>query len=138
MINTRVYVSVLIRNNEDKFLILKRSATTRFAPNQWEFVNGTIELDETAEETAIREIREETGLSLAVTQLKPSSVHEVFDVDGRWIVIPYRAETTGEVIISEEHQTFRWVTEDELVATLNVGDDYQKLLKADKTIGSID
>ena len=130
MSNTRVYTSVIVRNAHGEFLIVQRVKNARFAPDQWEFINGTIEPHETAEATAVREVFEETGLQLEPEQLVPAPVHELIDTDGRWIVIPFRVEASGDVRISEEHQAYKWVTEEEVLATTYVGDDYRLLLKA--------
>ena len=46
----------------DRILILKRSDKVRTHRNKWAGVSGYIESGETAEETAMKEIREETGL----------------------------------------------------------------------------
>lgn len=132
MSDTRVYVSVIIRNNQGELLIIQRVKDSRFAPSQWEFVNGTIEPGETAEETAVREVLEETGLQLKPEQLIPAPTHELIDTDGRWIVVPFRAETSGNVVISEEHQTYKWITAEDVLITPYVGDDYKKLLELEK------
>ena len=47
---------------KDKFLIGKRTATKKFAPNKWEFISGFVDSPESVEEIILRELREETGL----------------------------------------------------------------------------
>ena len=134
MSSTRVYASVIVRNSDDKILILQRVEDARFAPGQWEFVNGTIEPHETAEETAVRELREETGLHIGQDRLVPAPVHELIDSDGRWIVIPFYAKISGEVRISKEHQNYKWETREEVLKTPFVGDDYRELLKLENKL----
>lgn len=120
----RVYVSVIIQNSEKQFLILKRAETARFAPGQWEFVNGTIDGKETAEETAIRELKEETGILTDKNDLKAWPIHELDDSDGHWVVIPFHVLSDREVKLSTEHTNYKWVTEEKLKAIPYVGEDF--------------
>lgn len=54
-----------IENNRGELLLQKRSADSE----HWGFPGGIVELGESAAETAIREIQEETGLVTSVTEL---------------------------------------------------------------------
>lgn len=127
MSETRVYVSVIITNEASQYLILQRGADSRFAAGQWEFVNGSLESQETAEATAVREVSEETGLMISETDLQALPPCELTDSDGRWVVISFRAHVLdSDVRISGEHQAYRWVTEEELRHTPNAGEDYTK------------
>src|ERR1035441_4496861 len=49
-----------IENNELQFLLLKRSAH-KIYPGLWQMVSGHIKKGETAVQTALRELQEETG-----------------------------------------------------------------------------
>jgi 8-oxo-dGTP pyrophosphatase MutT (NUDIX family) len=110
---TRVFVCAVIRNNEGKFLLLKRANDSHFAPGEWEFLSGTIDSNETAEECIKREVNEETGLIVNVLEAKP--VFEITDKDGRWVVIPYEAKVDlSDVKISDEHSEFAWMHRNEI------------------------
>lgn len=54
-----------VEDEEGKVLLQKRSA----AGDVWGFPGGAMELGESAEQTAVREIREETGLDVRVDSL---------------------------------------------------------------------
>ena len=54
-----------IRNDEGKILLQKRAASK----NMWGFPGGALEMGESAEEAAIRKVREETGLCIHADSL---------------------------------------------------------------------
>lgn len=56
-------VHVWIRNSEGNFLLTKRSPNKGF-PNMWETTGGSALAGDTSLDAALREVREETGLSL--------------------------------------------------------------------------
>lgn len=110
-----------IENNQMKFLLLKRSPDEIY-PNIWQMVTGKIKENEKAYEAAIRELKEETGL-------KPIEVFSVPVVNSVYLsesdevclipVFACRVNENSEVIISKEHNEFRWVDEDEAIKLLN-------------------
>jgi len=60
-----VAVGVVLVNKEKKILIAKRAADKPM-PNKWEFPGGKLEIDESLQECAIREIKEELELDIAI------------------------------------------------------------------------
>ena len=126
--NTRVYVSVMITDESGKILLLKRSESSQFAPGEWEFINGSIDPGETAEQAAIREISEETGIVVEPSSLIWGDSFETTDADGRWVVIPYKVSTTSTVVsLSDEHSESQWVTLNELSGIPYVCSDYNRM-----------
>lgn len=99
------------RNNDLEFLLLKRAANEKY-PGLWQMVTGAIDKKEKAYQTALREIKEETGLTPVKLWVVPNinlfylpekdevCMVPVFAVQ----VNPYKA-----VKVSEEHSEFQWV-----------------------------
>lgn len=126
--NTRVFACAVIKDQDGKFLILKRADNSNFAPGQWEFVSGFMEEGEAAEETIVRETQEETGQKGEIVKTLPS--YELNDEDGRWVVIPYLCRLPdNDVIISDGHSDFKWVTFDELSTIKELSQDVDQLEK---------
>lgn len=73
-------VCVLIRNRKGEYLIQKRAATKKQAPNKWGMTAGHVDAGENFEEAMIREIREELGIEVALEELTPlATFKETFE-----------------------------------------------------------
>jgi len=101
---------VLFRNDSDKneFLLLN------YPQGHWDFVKGKIEQNETSHETALRETKEETG----ITNIKfVDGFEESVEYDFRFKkedihkkVIFYLAKTNEKNIkLSHEHNDYLWL-----------------------------
>lgn len=95
---------------DGRALILCRAdAKTPDGGDWWEFPGGTLQFGETPEQTLMREYHEETGLSVSPDGLLYAGSFingEKYEV----VIITYlcRCESTGDVVISEEHSDYRW------------------------------
>ncbi len=78
----QVGVGVIIRK-EGKVLFGKRQGS--HGPETWGFPGGRLEFGETIEETAIREVQEETGLSVKNIQVAPTT-NDFFKEEGKHFV----------------------------------------------------
>lgn len=114
MTETRVYTCAVIKNSEDKYLLVKRSADAKFAAGEWEFVSGSLDVEsETSEQCIAREVLEETGLG--TNSVEKLEVFEIKDNDGFWVVVPFKVQVLeGEITISDEHSDFGWLTAEEV------------------------
>ena len=57
-------VHVWIKANKHQYVISKRSMEKDYAPGLWETPGGCVQLDETPLDAAIREVKEEIGITL--------------------------------------------------------------------------
>lgn len=98
---------VIIRNENDKVLILKRSEVCGTYVHFWSFPGGSIDPGETREEAGSREIMEETTLTVDESSLQPVGVFE-----GNKITVYYflTTEFEGSVSLNEESDAYMWVT----------------------------
>jgi len=109
----RVIDAYVFRKTEEglRFLILKRSATKLYE-HLWQGVAGKIEDGETAHQTAIRELNEETGL-LPKRMFVADHISRFYESYGdRVNLVPvFGIEVDSmDVILSEEHSEYKWVT----------------------------
>ena len=97
--------------NKLRFLILKRSKT-KIYEHLWQGVAGKIEKGEAAPQTAIRELKEETGL-VPYRMFVADHVSTFYEsnFDQMNIVPVFGIEVLSmDVILSDEHCEFKWTT----------------------------
>jgi len=102
--------SIIFRKENSKILFL----LLHYPSGHWDFVKGKMEVNETTHQTAIRETKEETGITdLTFIENFEEWIEYNFQYQGELIhkkVVFFLAETrTKEVKISHEHQNYTWI-----------------------------
>lgn len=105
----KVAVHALIKNEKGEFLVIKRSPANDFLPNLYDLPGGSVEISETPECALLREIEEETGLSVEImrpvfnfTEFQNNSRHQF------WLIYECRY-LSGEIRLNpEEHSEYFW------------------------------
>jgi len=96
--------------DEERVLALRRAATKDAAPGLWECVSGRVAIDEDPLAAAEREVREETGLDVAIVP-RPVDAYTARRNESPMLVVCYRADVIGgELTISDEHDAHEWLT----------------------------
>ena len=101
---------VLFRKEDSKTLFL----LLHYPSGHWDFVKGKMEKDESTHETAIRETREETGITdITFIENFEEWIKYDFQYQGELVhkkVVFFLAETkTEEIEISNEHIGYTWM-----------------------------
>ena len=114
-------VHVWIQNADGEFLIAQRAANRPTFPLLWECVGGSVLKGETSLEGALREVKEEVGLTLAPEdgKLVFSEVRDI--VDGKpfrdimdvWL-FRYDGEITLDQATTDEVAQAKWMTREQL------------------------
>lgn len=112
-ISTNYIEAHIIREyqGEIEFLLLKR-ASYQWFPNLWQMVSGKIKEGEKAYESALREIKEETGLIPEKFWVVPNISTFYLIEDESINLVPVfvaRVNFDSEIKISSEHSEFKWV-----------------------------
>jgi type II secretory ATPase GspE/PulE/Tfp pilus assembly ATPase PilB-like protein/8-oxo-dGTP pyrophosphatase MutT (NUDIX family) len=109
-----VEVFVICHNGGDwRVLVLQRSETAS-RPGSWEIVYGKIDAGERPEHAAVRELREETALDVqALYDVTVGSfyLHATQTIQMTIIFAAFVADDS-DVILSEEHQRYEWLSVD--------------------------
>ncbi|MFI9641332.1 NUDIX domain-containing protein [Micromonospora sp. NPDC051925] len=113
-----VAVSVFVRDEQARVLLIRRTDN-----GLWSLPGGGQEIGESVAETAVRETREETGISVEVVGMvgvysDPGHVIEYSDGEVRQqFSLCFRAvPVSGTPTPSDESHEVRWVARDELAA----------------------
>ena len=97
---------------DNKFLLLRR-ASSKLEPGRWGVPAGKLEKGETSEKAAIRELLEETGISLE----RPSQIQCVGSLyirkpesDYVYHLFRVQVDQVPEVRLSDEHESYKWAS----------------------------
>ncbi|MDP4093268.1 MAG: NUDIX domain-containing protein [Bacillota bacterium] len=106
-------VKVLIKNDEDKYLLLRRSSISKYNAGKWEMPGGKIEPCENFDKALTREVAEETGLTVTMLKVAGAAQSESPDKMIAYLIME-GVSSSIEVILSPEHDSFKWLNLDEL------------------------
>jgi len=107
-------VVTCVMRRKGKLLILKRSQKVGTNKGKWAAVSGFIERGERPEETALKEVAEETGITTARLEGR-GEVLRVRDGANLWSIHPFLFEVGDEEVhLDWEHTECAWVAPDEL------------------------
>lgn len=103
---------------DNKILVLKRKEDDKDMPGVWEFPSGNADVGENLYNALIREIWEETGIKLNTNDLKIVSLQQYENEKKDYIKCSVQINFVANfkeipnVILSEEHTNYDWVTRD--------------------------
>jgi 8-oxo-dGTP pyrophosphatase MutT (NUDIX family) len=122
-------------NAKNLFLLL------HYPSGHWDFVKGKMEKNETTHETAIRETKEETGITdIVFAENFEEWIRYDFKHQGELVqkkVVFFLAETkTKEIKISHEHSGYTWMDYNLSMEKLTFGNAKTILTKAQKLLSN--
>ncbi len=121
----QVGVKALIEQ-DGKYLFLLRSKSFQPGPQKWDIPGGRIKPGEALTGALGREIQEETGLKVQqVSRLLAAQDIFVNRAAVHVVRLTYRAVAVGNVVLSEEHDDYKWMTCDEVLTEPHI-DSYLK------------
>jgi len=102
------HAAIIIKNEKNEILFVKRAMSKRTLPGAWSPPSGTVEIGEDINKTAIREAKEELGI--LVTPIKIIAKKELPEFSVRLIFV-LCAIQSGKPIIKEpdEIDRFEWI-----------------------------
>lgn len=105
-INPRPVAGIIPEREDGRLLLVRRAIEPRVGT--WVFPGGYMDVDETAEEAAIRETKEEACLEVADLSLLGVYTRPQPGV----VVIVYEARALGEAAVGHESSEVRWFAPD--------------------------
>ena len=127
---------VLFRStsNENEFLLLN------YPQGHWDFIKGKMEKNETPRETALRETKEETGISdIEFIDGFEESVEYNFrfnneNIHKKVIFFLAKTETLQTVSLSHEHNDYLWLAYNDALKKTTYGNAKNVLSKANELL----
>ena len=105
------FVVTGVVKTKGKVLILKKSPKDYNYPNKWSFCSGYVKEFEPAEDTVLREIKEETGLNAKI--VKKGKLFQKNDKSNgkHWVIMPFLCKVKSRnVNLDHENVEFRWIS----------------------------
>lgn len=100
------FSTVAVINRNKKILLLKRGPTAPWNPNNYCFPGGTVELNESLEQAASRELYEETGIVVDNNNLEKMVI--IYPSGYKKTIFVSRIDD-AEVRLNYEHTHYTWV-----------------------------
>ncbi|MBM2841112.1 MAG: dATP pyrophosphohydrolase [Bacteroidetes bacterium] len=103
-------------NNRSEYLMLRRSPGEKIYPNLWQFVSGSLHDGEKATDAALRELKEETGLTPKRFWVVPHAntfYDHSYDAVNVSPLFAAQVDPDDEPRLSAEHSAFEWLRLDD-------------------------
>lgn len=109
----------VVLDKDERLLLIKRVEGDNYMPGKWELPGGKLDAGQDISNALEREVLEETGLTIVLTD-KLSYWHSEVLSSGKYKGLPYvvlvgmAKSLGGKIRLSEEHQDYAWVTKEDL------------------------
>lgn len=133
--NRTQYSDVILINSKNEVLFTVRNKNDNFEPGKYCLPGGHIEEDEEPAAAAVRELEEETGISLKESQIKPCG--QYFDKKSH--INYFCAHYDGDPVVLDEReqQQFEWVSIDDIgdkPLLMNLRENFKNIIEIPKSI----
>jgi len=123
-----ISVYAVLRNEKGEFLLLKRSENSHSNPGKWDLPGGKLVRGEILEEAVVREVWEETGISIVSGEIAGYATFELPEkkviaviYDGGYLI--------ADVKLSHEHLEYVWSSLEDLLEMNALPDHFKEFFK---------
>ncbi len=110
----QVGVKIILKSKEDKYLVVLRLAEKYPEVGaKWEIAGGRIDPGHRLMENLKREVMEETGLGI-VGEPVLIAAQDIIRPQKHIVRLTYLGYTDGDVVLSDEHTEYKWISLQEL------------------------
>lgn len=113
----KVLATLCYVSHENRTLMLHRNKRPDdIHYGKWNGLGGKFEAGESPEECAVREIHEESGLSVKNLKLRGLLTFPLFDNKADWYAYVFTASSEGLETVDPDEGTLKWVPNDEILS----------------------
>ncbi len=116
-------ISVFVLNDRGEVLLQRRSANKKYYPNTWALCTGHVEKGESSREAAVREIKEELGISVCFSELYSFYDGKFDSSDVCFFYIKSNLADVDFVIQKEEVSEVKWFSIDKILDMIKSHDE---------------
>ena len=98
---------------EDKILLIKRTPSSKFFPDLWDFPGGTTKEGEPSIKALIRETKEETSLDIIPGNKIADFNYIEHNTEIHFQIFEIKS-FTGNITLSKDHTEFAWIKKENL------------------------
>ncbi|MCI8590452.1 MAG: NUDIX domain-containing protein [Clostridiales bacterium] len=118
----RIVVSICIIGHDGRMLIQQRQPWKGCYPNLWDIsVAGSAIAGETSQRAAEREVLEELGYSLDLSEVRPSFTINFFEGFNDFYIVKRDIDLSRLTLQAEEVQAVRWASKEEIADMIEQG-----------------
>jgi len=127
--------TVLLKRIENEYRVLLLKRATAVLCDAWCYIGGGIEKDESAWEAALREIKEETGIT-KVTLYTSNKFDQIYSPQENYIYIAPVfvgfVDDQQDVQLNYEHSDYQWLSFDSAIETVTLPGNDEVLRSIEK------
>ena len=108
--NVILLAKIFVLNDRGEILLMQRSRTDDIRPSEWDLPGGSVESGEDPNDTVLRELQEEAGLSVENARV----LYVGHQTEPKYIVtLVYKGRATSLTVkLSHEHEQYQWIKPD--------------------------
>ncbi|PAV12257.1 DNA mismatch repair protein MutT [Methanosarcina spelaei] len=123
-----ISIYAILRNEKGEFLLLRRSENSHSNPGKWDLPGGKLIRGEPLEEAVVREVWEETGISIVPGEIAGYATFEL--PDKKVIAVVYDGGyLIAEVNLSDEHIEHTWISLDSILELDTLPEHFKEFFK---------
>ena len=123
-----VSIYAVLRNEKGEFLLLRRSENSHSNPGKWDLPGGKLIRGEPLEEAVVREVWEETGISIIPGEIAGYATFEL--PDKKVIAVIYNGGyLIADVKLSDEHIEHAWISLDSILELDTLPEHFKEFFK---------
>lgn len=122
-------VKMVILDNDGRCLLLKRSLSSEGNPGKWDLPGGKVDPGEKFEDALLREVGEETGLSVYPERVLAAAESEVSSARVAYLIMEGSTDSTEVRLRRGEHEAHAWVDRQHLLE-FDVAEQFRPFLRA--------